>query len=149
MNAFLIALLVLEAVSVIPVFILGIFAMMARWERRFLDGTSTLNLRPVFRWLPNAGLALAALSILLVVYLHATGVYRFDWAFAFYALGVVYFFAGIVINVDYFHLLCIRIFVQPSNDVNDLEPDRSSPSSSKPPFFLRWTGIWVRLLQAR
>ena len=46
MNAFLIALLVLEAVAVIPVLILGIFAMMARWERRFLDGTSTLNPNP-------------------------------------------------------------------------------------------------------
>ena len=53
MNAFLIALLVLEAVAFIPVLILGVFVMMARWERRFLDGTSMLNLRPVFRWFPN------------------------------------------------------------------------------------------------
>ena len=105
MNAFLIALLVLEAVAVIPVLVLGVFAMMARWERRFLDGTSTSNLRPVFRWLPNAGFALAVFSILAVGYLHATGVYRLDWAFAFYALGIMYFVVGIVINVDYLHLL--------------------------------------------
>ena len=93
-----------------------------------------LNLRPVFRWFPNVGLALVAFSILVVGYLHATGVYRFDWSYAFYALGIMYFVVGIVINVDYLHLLCVRIFVQPSNDVKALEPDRSSPSSLKPPF---------------
>ncbi len=134
MNAFLIALLVLEAVAVIPVLILGIFAMMVRWERRFLDRTSTLNLRPVFRWLPNVGLALAVLSVLVVGYLDAAGVDRLDWAFAFYALGVLYFVVGIVINVDYLHLLCVRIFFNSSDDAKDLESGRSSPSSSKPPF---------------